>query len=81
MLLASFGPNDITSVVNVSIIDDNVVEDQEMFQLLLVVPSPAENVGITAGSPHVANAVILDNEGKNVLMFRRTITFRKCVFT
>ncbi|XP_065911234.1 extracellular matrix protein 3-like [Dysidea avara] len=62
MLLASFGPNDITSVVNVSITDDNIVEDQEMFQLLLIVPSPAENVGITAGSPHVANAVILDND-------------------
>ena len=63
MLLASFGPNDITSVVNVSIVDDNIVEDQEIFQLLLVVPSPAENIGITAGSPHVANAVILDNDG------------------
>jgi len=64
--LALFGPNDTHATVNVTIIDDNVAEDQEVFQLLLIIAPSVEELGIEKGTPYVADVLIVDDDGKYV---------------
>lgn len=51
-------------IVNVSIFDDNLVENNEMFQLLIDLPSSAETLGITKGTPNIADALIIDDDSE-----------------
>ena len=63
MPLALFGPTDNHAVVNVTIIDDDAVEDEEVFQLQLMISSSLQEIGIMKGTPNVAEALIVDNDG------------------
>ena len=63
MPLALFGPTDNHAVVNVTIIDDDAVEDEELFQLQLMISSSLQEIGIMKGTPNVAEALIVDNDG------------------
>jgi len=63
MPLALFGPTDTHAIVNVTITDDDVVEDHEVFQLQLVTSTSLEELGIKTGTPNITDAVIVDNDG------------------
>ena len=64
ILLASFGPADTMITVNVSIFEDHLVENDEMFQLLINLPSSAEMLGIAKGTPHITDVVIIDDDSE-----------------
>jgi len=61
--LALFGSTDSRAIVNVTITDDYVVEDEEVFQLQLILSSFLQEIGITKGMPNVAEAFIVDDDG------------------
>lgn len=61
MLLVSFGLADTTVTINVSIFDDDLVENNEVFQILIDI-SP--EFGIMKGTPHIADAIIIDDDSK-----------------
>ena len=64
MLLASFGPADTAVTVNVSIFEDRLVENNEMFELFIDLPLSTEILGITKGTPHIADVVIIDDDSE-----------------
>jgi len=64
MPLALFGPTDSHATVDFMITDDNIVEDEEVFQLQLILSLSLQEIGITKGMPNVAEALIVDNDGK-----------------
>ena len=63
MPLALFGPTDTSAIVYVTITDDNVSEDQEMFQLVLNISPSLQEIGIAKGTPSVVDALIIDDDG------------------
>ena len=63
MPLALFGPTDSHAIANVTITDDYVVEDEEVFQLQLILSSSLQEIGIMKGMPNVAEALIVDDDG------------------
>jgi len=63
MPFALFGPTDTHAIVNVTITDDDVGEDQEEFQLLLIIAPYFVVLGIEKGTPYVADVAIIDNDG------------------
>ena len=60
---AFFGPTDKYAIVNVTITDDDVVEDHEVFELKLTISSSLQEIGITKGTPSIAQGVIVDDDG------------------
>ena len=50
-----------SSTINITVIDDNIVEGDEMFTMTLNVPT---SPGITAGSITMATAIITDSTSK-----------------
>ena len=60
---ALFGPTDKYAIVNVTITDDDVVEDHEVFELKLTTSSSLQEIGITKGTPSIAQGVIVDDDG------------------
>ena len=80
MPLALFGSTDTRAIVNVAIVDDNVSEDQEVFQLVLIISPSLQEIGIAKGTPSVADALIVDDDG-NCVVFCILNIFKqyKCV--
>ena len=61
---------------SIPIIDDDIFESDESFFLTLVIPQPAQNVGVMRGDPFVATVTIIDDDGEcSVLSFPHTYTF------
>ena len=59
--MLTFSSERITDVINVTIIDDEIYEDDE--QLFFVLKSEPSDVNIVF-SPHVAMLTIVDNDSK-----------------
>lgn len=68
MLLASFGSKDTTVTVNVSIFDDDLVENNEVFQLSIDLPPSTEKLGILKGTSHIADAVIINDDSESLYL-------------
>ena len=49
---------------NVTIIDDNVIENTESFQLLLSIPNNLTSKGVQVGPNAEATVTIMDNDGE-----------------
>ena len=49
---------------NVTIVDDNVIEDEESFQLQLSVPDDIISKGVQVGPNQAATVTIMDNDGE-----------------
>ena len=49
---------------NVTILDDNVVENTESFQLLLSIPNNLTSKGVQVGPNSAATVTIMDNDGE-----------------
>ena len=62
ILLAQFGPNATTSIVNVIITNDAVAEPREAFRMSLSLPVNSIELGIIIGEPSTSIAVILDDD-------------------
>ena len=54
---------------NVSILDDNVVENTESFQLLLSIPNNLTSKGVQVGPNAASTVTIMDNDGELVELF------------
>ena len=57
------------SNVSVPVVNDNIVEGQEEFNILLTVPSSL-GPAITAGSRDTATGVIIDKRSKCVIVYK-----------
>ena len=63
---------------NISIIDDNMLEYAEVFNLTLSIPDEYVTMGLMLGETATALATIYDNDGKNTSLYKyNTYT---CVF-
>ena len=49
---------------NVTIVDDNVIENMESFQLLLSIPNDLTSKGVQVGPNSAATVTITDNDGE-----------------
>ena len=49
---------------NVTIVDDNVIENMESFQLLLSIPNDLTSKGVQVGPNSAATVTIMDNDGE-----------------
>ena len=61
---------------SIPIIDDDIYENDETFFLTLVIPQPAQNIGVMRGDPFMATVTIIDDDGEcSVISFPHTYTF------
>ena len=49
---------------SIPIRDDDIYENDETFFLTLVIPQPAQNIGVTRGDPFMATVTIIDDDGE-----------------
>ena len=60
---------------SIPIIDDDIFETDETFFLTLVIPQPAQAIGVMRGDPFMANVTIISDEGEcSVAAFPHTYT-------
>ena len=58
------------------ITDDDIFETDETFFLTLVIPQPAQDIGVMRDDPFMANVTIIDDDGEcSVISFSHTYTF------
>ena len=62
VITLTFGPNNLQQIANIEIEDDDVVESDESFNIVL---SPGSSGLATLGSPNSAVVTITDNDGNN----------------
>ena len=62
MYTINLNAGSINEMFNVSIIDDNILEDDEAFSLIINATSLPNKV--TVGDPSVVTVTIMDNDGK-----------------
>ena len=61
---------------SISITDDDIFETDETFFLTLVIPQPAQDIGVMRGDPFMATVTIINDEREcSVATFPRTYTF------
>ena len=61
---------------SIPIIDDDIFETDETFFLTLVIPPPAQDIGVMRGDPFMAIVTIIDDDGEcSVILFPNTYTF------
>ena len=61
---------------SIPIRDDDIYENDETFFLTLVIPQPAEDIGVMRGDPFMAIVTIIDDDGEcSVISFPLTYTF------
>ena len=51
---------------NITIVDDNVIEDEESFQLLLFIPEVLTSIGVQYGPNTAATVTIMEDNGELV---------------
>ena len=62
---------------SIPITDDDIFESDETFFLTLVIPQPAQNIGVMRGDPFMATVTIIDDDGEcSVISFPHTYTFK-----
>ena len=62
--------------VSIPITDDDIFETDETFSLTLVIPQPAQDIGVMRGDPFMATVTIIDDDGEcSVISFPHTDTF------
>lgn len=60
--LLTFQPGEMMATVEITILDDSILEQTEFFNLLLEVPQTSVDRKVTAGKPAEATVNILDND-------------------
>ena len=65
-LQIEFMPGDTRKEFNVSIVDDNMIEDLESFQLSLSITDDITSKGVQLGPNDTATVTIIDNDGELV---------------
>ena len=61
--------------LSIPITDDDIFELDETFFLTLVIPQPAQAIGVMRGDPFMANITIISDEGEcSVAAFPHTYT-------
>ena len=61
---------------SIPITDDDIFETNENFFLTLVIPQPAQAIGVMRGDPFMANVTIISDEREcSVAAFPNTYTF------
>ena len=64
--LLNFPAGQTRADFNVSILDNNVVENTESFQLLLSIPDDLISKGVQVGPNAASTVTIMDNDGERV---------------
>ena len=63
-------------IFSIPIADDDIFETDETFFLTLVIPQPAQDIGVMRGVPFMATVTIINDEGEcSVAKFPHTYTF------
>ena len=65
---------------NITIIDDNLVETAESFQLLLSIPDELISKGVQVGPNAEATVAIMDNDGELVEVYARLLHVHTCTW-
>ena len=61
---------------SIPIVDDDIFETDETFFLTLVIPQPAQDIGVMRGDPFMATVTIINDEREcSVATFPHTYTF------
>ena len=60
----NFPAGETRAEFNVSILDDNVIENMESFQLLLSIPDELISKGVQVGPNSATTVAIMDNDGE-----------------
>ena len=61
---------------SIPITDDDIFETDETFFLTLVIPPPAQVIGVMRGDPFMATVTIINDEGEcSVISFPHTYTY------
>ena len=61
---------------SIPIIADDIFELDETFFLTLVIPQPAQNIGVMRGDPFMATVTIINDDGEcSVISFPHTHTY------
>ena len=76
-LLVNFSGDSLTANFHIPIIDDQILERPESFNLQISVPQKSADIGILLGDLVTANVTIIDNDGKLVSSF----LFNSCIFS
>jgi len=77
-LLVNFSGNSLTANINMSIVDDKILERPEMFSLQINIPQESADIGILLGDQDTANVTIIDNDGKAVSLLLYYIIWVLC---
>ena len=59
-----FGPADTIKTLNISIVDDSIVESQENFTLIIQLSRATVRLGVERGNPSQATVIINDDDSK-----------------
>ena len=60
---------------SIPITDDDIFETEETFFLTLVIPQPAQAIGVMRGVPFMCNVTIINDDGEcSVISFPHTNT-------
>ena len=61
--------------LSIVITDDDILESDETFFLTLVIPQPAQAIGVMRGDPFMATVTIINDDGEcSVISFPHTHT-------
>ena len=74
-LQLEFAAGETRKEFNVTIVDDNVIEDMESFQLSLSITDDIISKGVQLGPNAAATVTIMDNDGELI-----ELCTRKCVY-
>ena len=60
----TFQPGTTSVAINVTTIDDTLVEEREGFEVFLSIPTASSALGVREGSPDTASVDIVDSDGR-----------------
>ena len=67
--LVFFPAGNTNANITIPIVDDNVLETNENFSLTLVIPQPAQDLGVMRGNSYMATVIITNDERKCISSF------------
>ena len=71
-----FPARSIKESVSIPITDDDIFDRDKTFFLTLVIPQPAQDIGVMRGVPFMCNVTIINDDGEcSVISFPHTYTF------
>ena len=58
-----------TEILTVNILDDNITERTEGFEVRIIIPEETQQLGVSLGTPSVLSVRIFDDDRKSLCLY------------